>query len=238
MMTVFVFDRTVSELKRMKQLMLGEGWYGTCQVQMFQNGRRMLEAFCEKKERPSIVFLDLSEQTQEEISLGRELKRLNPKVQLIFMAESQRRLLTACEVEHIYLLQKPVKSPILRKAFYMAVARLNELTEPLVPIVTRKKTYQIRRREILYLEKELRLIHVHTDNGVFTCYGKFEDMWEYLAVDFCRCHNSYVVNLDRVCRLQERRFQLENGEQLAISQKRYQEVKRYYLNYLACRSKI
>lgn len=238
MMTVFVFDRTVSELKRMKELMQGEGWYGTCQVQLFQNGRRMLEAFREGKERPSIVFLGLSEQIEEEMNLSRELKRMNPKVQLIFAAESQRRLLAACEVEHTYLLLKPVKRSALRKAFFMAAGRLYELTDPLVPIVTRKKTYQVRRKEILYLEKELRLIHVHTDNGVITCYGKFEDLWGYLAADFCRCHNSYVVNLDRVSRLQERMFQLENGEQLVISQKRYQEVKRYYLDYLEGRSML
>lgn len=237
-MTVFVFDRTVSELKRMKELMQGEGWYGSCQVRMFQSGRRMLEEFQRETERPSIIFMSLSEQVHEEMHLSREFKRLNPKIQLIFAAESQERLLTACEVEHTYLLLKPVKRSALRKAFFMAVGRLHELTDPLVPIVTRKKTYQVRRKEILYLEKELRLIHVHTDNGVITCYGKFDDLWAYLAADFCRCHNSYVVNLDRVSRLQERMFQLENGEELVISQKRYQEVKRYYLDYLEGRSKL
>ena len=101
-------------------------------------------------------------------------------------------------------------------------------------VVTKQGTTRLRMEDILYFEKELRRIHVHTTDGVYSFYGSFGSLSERLDERFCRCHCSFVVNLEKVQSMKRYVLNLESGELLAISQRFYPYTKLRYLMLLHC----
>lgn len=93
-----------------------------------------------------------------------------------------------------------------------------------------KGEINIRIKDILYIETEWRNIVVHTSENQFKCSGtlsEYEQSLEY--VGFFRCHNSYLVNLDRIKNFDTGAVYFANGEMAYISARKYAETKRRYL---------
>lgn len=62
-----------------------------------------------------------------------------------------------------------------------------------------KGEINIKIRDILYIETEWRNIVVHTSDNRIKCSGTLSEYEKQLkSVGFCRCHNSYLVNLDKI----------------------------------------
>lgn len=51
------------------------------------------------------------------------------------------------------------------------------------------------------------------------------DLGEQLKPDFCRCHNSFCVNLHAVCTYSHQGIQLSGGYTVPVSRSYYQSVK-------------
>ena len=82
---------------------------------------------------------------------------------------------------------------------------------------------------ILYLEKDMRRIFVHLENGgKISFYGRMEEVLEQLGKRFCQCHKSYVVNLDKVLGMTETSFHLKGGAEIPIGQRRHGKVSLCY----------
>lgn len=108
----------------------------------------------------------------------------------------------------------------------------NNLNEDYIPVITRKEASKVNTKEILYIEKELRRLNIYTGSRVYTFYGKLDDVTKYLDDSFCKCHGSCIVNLNKITRMEDGIFYLENGQTLRVGQNNYQYTKRYYLKFL------
>lgn len=117
----------------------------------------------------------------------------------------------------------------LEEAFSSADIKL-EVNKFLTFHQLNKGEINIRIRDILYIETEWRNIVVHTSESKLKCSGtlsEYEHNLEY--VGFFRCHNSYLVNLDRVKSFDNSTVYFANGEIAYISTRKYAETKRRYL---------
>lgn len=111
----------------------------------------------------------------------------------------------------------------------------NCIIKDFIPVITKKETCKVNTREILYIEKELRRINIYTNNRVYSFYGKFNDISKYLGNNFYRCHGSCIVNLDKITRMEDGIFYLDNGQTLRVGQNNYQSARRYYHKFLESR---
>ncbi len=96
-------------------------------------------------------------------------------------------------------------------------------------IVTRKGITKLKTDNINYFEKDLRLVHVHTDGGIYSFYESFKNLVKKIDDRFCRCHNSYIVNLDKVIQVERYNTHLVNGETVPVSQRFYASTRYCYL---------
>ncbi len=96
-------------------------------------------------------------------------------------------------------------------------------------IETRKGITKLKTDSINYFEKDLRLVHVHADGGIYSFYESFKNLEKIIDDRFCRCHNSYIVNLDKVVRVERYNTHLANGEMVPISQRFYSSTRYCYL---------
>ncbi|MEG2199358.1 MAG: LytTR family DNA-binding domain-containing protein [Anaerovorax sp.] len=101
-------------------------------------------------------------------------------------------------------------------------------------IIVRKRceVTKVATKEILYMEKELRSIHIYTIYCKHTFYGKMEDISDHLGPSFFRCHKSCVVNFDKIVSMKEGVFYFEGGSSLMIGKNNYQNAKKHYADFL------
>ncbi len=99
-------------------------------------------------------------------------------------------------------------------------------------VITKQGTTRVRMEDIIYFEKELRRIHLHTKDDVLSFYGSFRNLGELLDERFCRCHCSFVVNLEKVKSISRYMLSLESGESLRVSQRFYPNTRKRYRAFL------
>lgn len=102
-----------------------------------------------------------------------------------------------------------------------------------IPVVTKKETSKVFTSEILYIEKDLRLINIYTYNRVYTYYGKINSLREYLGDNFYKCHNSCIINFENIIRIEDGIFFFEGELTLRIGQNNYQHTKKQYSIFIA-----
>lgn len=109
---------------------------------------------------------------------------------------------------------------------------INQKKKQYFAVVTKQGTTKIKMDDILYFEKDLRRIHVHTTEGIYSFYGSFENLEKMIDYRFCRCHYSVVVNLSKIDSLERYSLRLESGENLTISQRKYPSTRTRYRTFL------
>lgn len=74
---------------------------------------------------------------------------------------------------------------------------------------------------VLYLESRNHTVVIHTDDRDYTVYKKLSELTKRLPAVFVRCHKSYLVNMNRIRRL--------NGDEIWLSEMLMVPVSKRYL---------
>ena len=142
--------------------------------------------------------------------------------------------------QHIFLkpvnllgyLTKPVDLIILKKLLEIAKEKQKQNDEKRVTIMCRNHKQIFYLNEILYLESRAHRTMIHTYEGEEVCRDKISDLEQRMGDTFVRCHQSFLVNMKYIRRIENESFKLENGEEISISKRRYVETKNRYFAYL------
>lgn len=133
-----------------------------------------------------------------------------------------------------YLL-KPLDPKKFVEVFLRAVEeiekRKKEETE-LFLVKTRKRTYPIPKRGILYVESRGKKAEIHTDRETIELYASLSGLAAELGARFYRCHRGYLVNLAYVSEYQHDSILLADGETVYLAKEKYQEFVKAYMRYL------
>lgn len=71
-----------------------------------------------------------------------------------------------------------------------------------------------------YIESIRRKVFIHSDDGVYQMYSTMRDIIAKLPESFLRCHNSYLVNSERIVTVRSTEIVLTSGSKIPMS-KRY-----------------
>ena len=87
--------------------------------------------------------------------------------------------------------------------------------------------------ELWYAESRDHLTVVKLEQGERSFRIRLSDMEELLPKDrFCRCHNSYLVNMRRISKLDRKGLVLENGEWIPIGRSYYKAAQEKLVRFL------
>lgn len=85
-------------------------------------------------------------------------------------------------------------------------------------------------KDIVYIETEKHHILIHTKDKDIRCHNTMKEMETILDEKwFFRCHNSYIVNLDEIARIDKRIIYLKNGSNIDIAQRKAPDFNKAYL---------
>lgn len=213
-------------------------------VDTYQDIRKLKKEF-QAGNRPDVLIMDIchefnpalpkTKERQEGIDYAYELNQRYPELQIIYMTEDVKKY-----SQHIFLkpvnllgyLTKPVDLIILKKLLEIAKEKQKQNDEKRVTIMCRNHKQIFYLNEILYLESRAHRTMIHTYEGEEVCRDKISDLEQRMGDTFVRCHQSFLVNMKYIRRIENESFKLENGEEISISKRRYVETKNRYFAYL------
>ena len=244
-MRIAVCDDQAEVLNTVERMFLEVGVItGIENVDIYQDIRKLKKEFQEGN-RPDVLIMDIchefnpalpkTKDRQEGIDCAYELNQRYPELQIIYMTEDVKKY-----SQHIFLkpvnllgyLTKPVDLVILKKLLEIAKEKQKQNDEKRVTIMCRNHRQIFYLDEILYLESRAHRTMIHTYEGEEVCRDKISDLEQRMGDTFVRCHQSFLVNMKYIRRIENESFKLENGEEISISKRRYVETKNRYFAYL------
>lgn len=158
------------------------------------------------------------------ISFGEELRRTNRTTTIVFLSEDDKNVYRAFRSLPIaYLIDSKDKQrlseTILRAASWAMSGKKVFCHE------SRTQILQLRYQDIDYFESEYRIVHIHRTDGTYeTITAKLDEIEALLPSNtFCRCHQSYLVNLGNIAKVNksERTVLFQSGARAFSSKAQY-----------------
>lgn len=113
---------------------------------------------------------------------------------------------------------------------------------PYLVVKNKDMIMRIHYANILYLESNQRVVTLHCKNQKINFYAKLADVQSILPQNkFIRCHQSYLVNVDMVKKLDKRNRQIHmvTDEVIEISKSYYPQIQTYFCDtYMRSAKKI
>lgn len=244
-MRIAVCDDQAEVLNTVERMFLEVGVItGIENVDIYQDIRKLKKEFQEGN-RPDVLIMDIchefnpalpkTKDRQEGIDCAYELNQRYPELQIIYMTEDVKKYSQDIFLKPVNLLgylTKPVDLVILKKLLEIAKEKQKQNDEKRVTIMCRNHKQIFYLDEILYLESRAHRTMIHTYEGEEVCRDKISDLEQRMGDTFVRCHQSFLVNMKYIRRIENESFKLENGEEISISKRRYLETKNRYFAYL------
>ncbi len=196
------------------------------------------------KLKPDLVFLDIKMPTYNGFDLLEFFEEGQLNFKIVFVTAYSEYSLQAFEISAVDYLLKPVRVDAVARALQKMEGLLiqpNEdkhyrtLLENLqypqdrkMALQTADNVYIVRFADILYLEAEGSYCNVHTENRGVILVSKRLAQFEYLEQTgvFFRNHRSYMVNVDKIQRIDKRNLTLlmSNGKEIGLAQDRKNDL--------------
>lgn len=201
-----------------------------CQITTFESGYDLIEYIDSDISNPDIIFMDIDLKEHLGIDVAKKIQQKFNNIKIIFITGYASYVEEIFEVETLYYPAKPINEEKLKKALNkdMEVIKVNK--EEILNIKT--EVVSINLNDVNYIEGHLRTVIMHCGKIKKTIYKKLNEIENILPEKFIRCHQSYIVNMEKVNILTTNKFILKSGDKVPVSQSKYKDTKEKFLNYL------
>ena len=166
-----------------------------------------------------IAFLTVEPDDLRAIDFAKDLNRLYPACQILFLSSDVLVASELYEAEHVWFIQKERISQYLDRALAKCLTFLSErrTTTPGILIREQGKTVLLPLPEILYISKVGRKSMVRCrERDYFDARNPAKLIPGLYKEHFIRCHQGYWVNLSKIRELDHEEFVLEDGSRVPI----------------------
>jgi DNA-binding LytR/AlgR family response regulator len=180
-----------------------------------------------------IILLDIVLEETDGINLAIRLKQQCSFWKIIFITGYTKYLSDIFRANPDGLLYKPISDHHLKNAILSVSDQIEESEKKCISVNSVKSgSVRINEGEILYLESEQRIIHIHTRDKIIDTYAKLDEFHSLLPEYFIRCHKSYIVNLYDATKLSENGLTLSDNTVIPVSRSRKKQVKEAFFKHL------
>ena len=200
----------------------------------FSSGEEMLFELSESKKYIDIFFLDMLMKKLNGIETAKELRKINPSAQIIFLTVSKEHVFDALDVMPLhYLIKQDVKTSKIEDVFLKAVSLAQKNRQDIFTYKSGNTVGSVPLKDIVYFEVQNRIIELHLENKeVISFYGNISDLENELPADtFQRIHRSFIINFENAEYLKGKDFVCCEGSTVPVGHK-YIDVKDKFQNFL------
>lgn len=181
--------------------------------------------------RFDLLCLDIFLEGRTGMELAQEVRQWDDQISILFITSSTEFLLEGYGVRPIQYLLKPVKQEELKKVL-LTDLRLNHQPRT-VTLKTRGKTAVLPLADIRYAESQNHgcIFHMVQEDQSFAL-GLTQVEQLLPKNQFCRCHNSFLVNLLHIKEISGREVVLTDGGRLPMGRRYAEQFQSEFIRYI------
>ena len=159
--------------------------------------------------------------------VAKELRKLDKKVEIIFLGKTTKMAVKGYSVNASYYLLKPIQNRVLQYILNKSINNVLSMHTKFFWNKSGERVDKIYYFEIKWIETYQRKTLISTINGKYISGTTMKEHIERLHNSgFVQVHSSYIVNLEYIRNITGNTITLRDGEIIPISKKR----KREFLN--------
>ncbi len=187
----------------------------------------------DSKTMPDILISDIKLENENAINFASTLNKKNSNIQIIFISAYHNYAQDIFTANPVYYIQKPLDKDVLKLAIEKAINNLSNERNNTFTIKINSEIISVKLENISYFESNNRKITCHTNKGNYEFYDKLSKIESKLGNNFLRCHQSYIINMNKIESFTSTFITLKTGEKIPISQTRQKDVRSRYTLFLA-----
>lgn len=214
-----------------------------CQEILTEDGiRHVITEFSEAEELDRVLkeeghpfdllILDIQMNGMSGMELAKSLRQRGDRVSILFVTGYEDYLAEGYGVQPIHFLLKPISRKALAEALH---TDWNLNCKPrTVTMHLGGRTISLILADIQYIESYNHNVVVHHQAGTSQTYllSLTELERQLSSGQFCRCHNSYLVNMDYIIEIGRTELTLKNGIRIPIGRTYYKALQSTFIRYL------
>lgn len=182
-----------------------------------------------------ILIADVRLGDGDGIELVKHLQNENQRLKVIYISGFPDSCTRIFETEPCYYLQKPLELSRLSAALKKAEDLIAEGEKTVLFQSDTGVALRIYESDIRYIESRGRKLIIRLKDKSHEIYKKLDDAEKLLGSGFCRCHKSYIVNMEEIMKISGNTVLLFDGEKIAVSRSRTEETKIKFAKFLGDR---
>lgn len=193
----------------------------------YESGAEVLSTWVEAK--IDLLFLDIYMAEPDGVETARRLREAGCKVIIIFLTTTPDFAIEGYEVEAAGYLLKPLEQEKLRQLLGRLFQNENSV---MLTLRQGNSVFTIQPSEIVFIESNRNKLTIHTVRETIPYYGRMDEIACRLPQkQFLRCHQSFLVNMDRICAAEDD-FCMENGDIVPIRVRERRAIREAYFQYI------
>lgn len=224
-MKIAIVDDNAHWREKIKQEVVRYAGKIKLQIDLFESGEQYLES----GKKYDLSFVDI------------EMNGMDGFETILKAKDSQTDGLFVILTTHVEMSRKGYLVNAFRYIDKTALEELEETLQSAKVVLQRNQkidvdiigegNHKIALKNIYYIETEKHYILIHTRREVLKCKNKMQDIESVLPEkSFIRCHNAYIVNLDKISHIDDSRAYMINGEHVELSQRKVWQVRKAFFN--------
>lgn len=189
------------------------------QITEFSDGLDLIETF---PSDANIVFLDISMRHLDGIQAAKKIRQFDKNICIIFITSMVQYALECYKVHAYSFLPKPLRYAEFCTEVTDAIHQFTKHPETAILVDDGNgRRYRVYLSNLLYLEVMDHKVTLHMFNETLTVRKNLREFEKELSPQgFIRCHNSYLVNAEKVAAFLGNELEMRNGDIIPISKQR------------------
>ncbi len=203
---------------------------GNFSVNEFDDGHELIKSHMHMPF--DLIILDILMPKISGMDTARLLREKGVKTPIVFISSSDEFGVMSYSVLAFDYILKPIDVERLRECMKRLLAQKKK--KHYISVTYSGTETKILLSNIQCMESNLRKVIITlSENREIEIVGKLTDFEEYLTKHgFCRCHKSYIVNIEHIDSIENDTFFLTGGRAVKISRTYLQEAKKAYFDYV------
>lgn len=199
-------------------------------IDAYLSGKDLLDS----GETYDLYFLDVLMPCLNGIETAEALAKGDTRPVVVFITSSLESAVEGYRVEAAGFVLKPLEETHFRETMERVVNRRLGTKSAVLPVIHNRVNIDLPLERLAWFENRLHRVYVTlTDGEVLSINQKLSQLQETLGryTEFLRCHQSYLVNLSYVEKMEDSCFFMRDGEVIPISRNFYKQSKNAYYHY-------
>lgn len=184
-----------------------------------------------------VVFMDIFLSQLNGMDLARRIRQeeaaLNQECLIVFTSSSEAFGAQSYRVQAMDYLVKPLTYAMVADVMQRIAAQLN-VRRQAIRVSSGRSMTTLLLNDIIYVDFNNHYAQFHLADHMIKSHMSSKAVAEMFSPypSFCNCYRNCLVNMTHVKRIDDRIFELTNGERMPISRSLYPAVREAYMNFL------